>query len=454
MLPLWFLGFSCAGDPISDRVPNVAPPARVWHGGEAEDGAGQSVATGDVDQDGRAELLIGAPSTFVYGPEVNESHSGAYLLEGDAPEGALDDVATASFYGWKNGDYIGMMVAISEDLTGDGAPDVIITGEASEGPPVDVQVYAGPVEGRYGVRGRHARVVAATADGPAACCTARCGDLDGDGTAELCPGWGGGPTDWGYSGAYVFRGPVEGDLQRDEADVQLHAPSSEAAGGPEGGDDLTGDGLADLRVKTQSRDEGAGGVYVVDDPPDGIVDLADYPFLAGDPGASAGSTHASGGDLDGDGRLDLFVSGHLYGSRTGRAWVVTEIASGPMSEGDNVVVDGSEEHELLGIDGVIGDFDGDGAADLAVGISGDWYSDLDTPGRVAVFRGPLAPGHLVEADADVVLRGSDHSDGFGARLAAGDVDGDGDADLVVGAPVDSAHGERAGAVYLFHDGGL
>ena len=133
---------------------------------------------------------------------------------------------------------------------------------------------------------------------------------------EVCPGWGGGPTDWGFSGAFVFRGTITaGEVRRDRADVELHAPTSERAGSPQGGFDLTGDGLDDLRVSAQERNDAAGAVYVVSDPPNWVVDLGDYPLLTGDPGSNAGSATESGGDLDGkfDGALEL--SSRLAGSR-------------------------------------------------------------------------------------------------------------------------------------------
>src|SRR5688500_12868464 len=100
---------ACDSDPTRERPLTegggsvVARPERTWHGGEDEDEAGQAVAAGDMDGDGVAELLLGAPSGFVYGTDVLRSRSGAYLVRGDAPPGALDDVAVATFLGWKNG---------------------------------------------------------------------------------------------------------------------------------------------------------------------------------------------------------------------------------------------------------------------------------------------------------------------------------------------------------------
>lgn len=128
--------------------------------------------------------------------------------------------------------------------------------------------------------------------------------------------------------------------------------------------------------------------------------------------------------------------------------MVTRPSGGPLSEA-YLVLHGTDELDWFGLDGAIGDFDGDGASDLAAGIPRNVYFGFDRPGRVALFFGPLAPGAGAADDADLVIRGSDEPDAFGANLIAADTDGDRDHELIVAATHDSATREMAGAVYLF-----
>lgn len=111
----------------------------------------------------------------------------------------------------------------------------------------------------------------------------------------------------------------------------------------------------------------------------------------------------------------------------------------------------NETNDMLGTAMVSADFDGDGYDDLAVGAMGEQPSS-GHGGAVFLYKGTM--NGLV---AWMVLKESQFSgvathsnDDFGMALAAGDVDGDGIADLAVGAPL--AGNPQGGAVYVFQGG--
>lgn len=102
----------------------------------------------------------------------------------------------------------------------------------------------------------------------------------------------------------------------------------------------------------------------------------------------------------------------------------------------------------------IGDLNGDNELDLVVGAAGRNSDSPARNGAVYVLYGPLAssPLNLASTDADVLISGAATSDRLGYSVAVGDVNDDGDADLVVASErQDGPSGTRtdAGAVYVF-----
>ena len=95
-----------------------------------------------------------------------------------------------------------------------------------------------------------------------------------------------------------------------------------------------------------------------------------------------------------------------------------------------------------------GDVDGDGKDDLVTGSS---YVDTNgsSSGSVFMVWGPMSGS--VDADAaDIQISGAATSDYFGYSLDVGDVDGDGQDDILVGAYGEDGAGTSAGSTFLFY----
>ncbi len=223
--------------------------------------------------------------------------------------------------------------------------------------------------------------------------------------------------------------------------------------------DVNGDGFADLLVSASQNDAGAadaGAVYVLYGSAAGVgaADLAaltaseGFKITGEANGDYAGSAIASAGDIDGDGNDDILIGApfsNAGGSFAGAAYVVfgdpalsgTVVDLGNLGGGKGFRILGEGDSDQAGVSvSSAGDINDDGYADLLIGSAAN---NGNAGAAYVIYGGAGLAGDIDLADiaagsGGFKLVGADIENYAGASVAAaGDVNGDGIADLMVGA---------------------
>lgn len=370
---------------------------------------------GDVDGDGRADLVAGAPdgdlalSVFGRGQAVVYSSGTGQAL--------------FSWYGLGNQDGFGAAVAGVGDTDGDGVPDVLV------GTRVFVNGYVRLYSGANGSLIKH--LDAPLGHDGFGWSVAPAGDLDADGFADFIVGArGADPAGFTNAGrVLVYSGlTLQPILVLDGKANNLFLGKVVA-----GGEDADGDGTPDILA--QGTGVGAGSVHLFSGRTgqqlrqhDGILGL----------NASLGNALAFLGDLSFDGASEYIIADQYFssgGSLNGSVWVRSGASGQELWQEKGQKADVRFGSAVAGL----GDLNGDGSPDFAIGASREsrqWQTAHT--GTAWVYSGgdfmclQVLPGDH-PFDHDVFE--------FGASLAAvGDADGDGRADLAVGAPGTDALG--------------
>ncbi|MBK7876738.1 MAG: VCBS repeat-containing protein [Planctomycetes bacterium] len=359
--------------------------------------ATSSLVAGDVNGDGFADVVIGA-----YGANSNTGTASLYLGTGAASL-PFATSPSALLNGAQLGEQFGFGAGTAGDVNGDGLSDVLVVAQSASNP----ELSEGRLMLYYGQPGV---------------------------TALQAPLAGQTPSLSGTSGS-------------------AFATALTTAG------DVNGDGFSDLLVgapgfQGTSANEGRVLLYKSKSDGTGLENQAIWTFSGGQVDARLGTSVAYAGDVNDDGYTDVLVGAPGFATspaqfQEGKAFLFFGTASGVLASTPAWEFESNEINAKFGqsVAGA-GDVNGDGYADVCVGAPGATVSGLQDSGRVYVFLGSATGLSLTAAAViDNPVLGDAR---FGASVAnAGDLNRDGQTDLVVGAPDYSSGQSEEGRIYVF-----
>jgi hypothetical protein len=474
------MGFSVAsaGDVNGDGYSDVIVGANLYDNGEADEGAafiyhgsstgisttaakmvesnqinaqmGISVSSaGDVNRDGYSDVIVGA-----YFYDNGQTDEGAAFIYHGAATG-ISTIATTTIESNQANARMGFSVASAGDVNGDGYSDVIVganqydNGETDEGAAF---VHHGSAAGI-------STTASATVESNQACglmgfSAASAGDVNGDGYSDVIVGaylYDNGQTDEG--GAFVYHGSAAGLSISAATVVESDQATAQMGRSVAGAGDVNGDGYGDVIVGAfvyENGQFGEGAAFVYHGSATGINITAAAMLGNNQVNANMGISVASAGDVNGDGYSDVIVGSRTYDngeSDEGAAFTYHGSATG-INITAAAMLESNKEYAYLGISiASAGDVNGDGYSDIIVGAY--FYENGESgEGAAFVYHGSATGVNTIAA---AMLESNQASAQMGVSVAgAGDVNGDGYNDVIVGARNYDNGETNEGVAFIYH----